>query len=181
MTGFMGSGKSAIGKRLADRLHIPFRDLDNLIEHAAQQRIPDIFREKGEAHFRKLERDYFTEAVSQSPLVLALGGGAIQQPEIAEYLRENTITVYLDVPLKILFERLRRNQNRPLLHDSDGNLLGDAQLMQRISELLLEREPLYQNAHITVSIQHGWTIDDTTNKLIRLLKQHASSSIPENH
>ncbi len=179
MTGFMGSGKSAVGRNLADRLQVPFRDLDSLIELGERKVIADIFKDRGEAYFRKLEREYFDKAVSQPPLILALGGGAIQQPEIADYLRKYTVTVYLEVPLNTLFERLQKSRHRPLLHGPDGMPLNDEQLMQRISSLLSERRPLYRCADITLSVQHDWTRDKTTDELMRLLEKHASTTITE--
>jgi len=179
MTGFMGSGKSAIGKRLSDHLKILFRDLDTMIEQGEQRPITEIFSDRGEAYFRKLEQCYFEKAVSESPLILALGGGALHQPEISEYLRNHATIVYLDVPLKTLFERLRKSKNRPLLHDENGKLLDDEQLLQRISRLLSERQPVYRRADVTVSVQPGWTREQTTNELIRQLESHASTAIPE--
>ncbi len=179
MTGFMGSGKSAIGARLADQFKIPFRDLDKMIEQGEQRLITDIFRDSGETYFRKIERNYFEKAVLESPLILALGGGAMQQPEIGDYLKAHAITVYLDVPVKTLFERLRKCQNRPLLHDKSGKLLNAEALMHRISRLLAEREPVYRRADITVIVQPEWTQEQTTKQLIKQLESHASTAITE--
>ncbi len=181
MTGFMGSGKSAVGKRLAVRMQLPFRDLDKVIEAGEGQTISQIFSDQGEARFRELERDYFEKILRLAPMVLALGGGAVQQPSIFEYICRHAVMVYLNVPPEVLFDRLKKDSKRPLLHDQNGRRLSDPELCRRITDLLQQREPLYRKAHVIVDVRPGWTTDETANELYYRLKKHVPSIFPENH
>jgi len=181
LTGFMGSGKSRIGQELAGRLDLPFYDLDKVIEKEEKQKIPDIFRTKGEDHFRMAERNCFRNMPGLGPAVLALGGGAIQQKEIRDLLKLHAITIFLDVPGETLFERLKKDGNRPLLQDSQGKLLSDEPLRKRISELLSKRKKHYLQADIRVPVQPHWSRQQTTNELIRLLREHAQASLTDHN
>jgi shikimate kinase len=172
LTGFMGSGKSRIGRELAGRLGIPFYDLDEVIEEVEKQPISEIFRTRGEEYFRKLEQRHFRILLDNEPGVLALGGGAIQQDHIRSLLKNRAVTVYLKVPLETLVNRLKNDNKRPLLHNPDGKLLDDDLLRKRISKLLEQREPLYLKADITLKVRSGWTRKQTTHELLRLLEKH---------
>ena len=181
LTGFMGSGKSRIGLELAGRLELPFYDLDEVIEKEEKLEIPDIFRTKGEEYFRMAERNCFRSMLGHVPAVLALGGGAIQQEEIRDLLKRHAITVFLDVPGETLFERLTKDKKRPLLQDSQGKLLDDELLRKRIDELLSKREKHYLQADIRVPVQPHWSRQQTTNELIRLLREHAQASLTDHN
>ncbi len=178
LTGFMGSGKSRIGRELAGRLGFPFFDLDEVIEREEQQQIPDIFRSKGEEYFRMLERLHLRNLLEHRPAVLALGGGANQQEEIRDLLQQNAVTIYLQVPIDTLVVRLQKDKKRPLLRDASGKLLDGDQLRDRIAGLLEKREPLYRKADITVPVQPLWSKHQTTSELIRLLDNHAPNALP---
>lgn len=181
LTGFMGSGKSTIGKLLAARLGGSFRDLDHDIEKAEGKKISRIFQKEGEKHFRALERHYFSECISKKPLVLAVGGGAIQQTEIFEYVKNHTVMVYLKVPEEILFTRLKRDKERPLLRDEVGLLLDDEKLRSKIRQLLLIREQTYLLADVILPVKPDWSKQDTTNHLATLLSEYAPASTPPNN
>ncbi|TVQ71454.1 MAG: shikimate kinase [Balneolaceae bacterium] len=177
LTGFMGSGKSRIGQELADRLELPFFDLDKVIEKEEKLKIPDIFRTKGEEYFRMAERSCFRTMPGHGPAVLALGGGAIQQKEIRDLLKQQALTIFLDVPVETLFQRLKKDKKRPLLQDSQGKLLSDELLRKRISELLSKRKIHYLQADIRVPVQPHWSRQQTINELIRLLREYAPASL----
>lgn len=181
MTGFMGSGKSAVGKRLAARMQLPFRDLDKVVEAGEGQTISQIFGNQGEARFRELERDYFEKVMALGPMVLALGGGAVQQSSIFETILRRAVMVYLNLPPELLFDRLKKDSKRPLLHDQNGRRFPDPELRRRIADLLQQREPLYHKADVIVNVRPGWTTDETANELYYRLKKHAPSLFPENH
>lgn len=121
LVGFMGSGKSTIGRVLAERLGWPFIDLDAEIESAAGRTIPDIFESSGETEFRRLERAALRAHVRTiecgRPCVLALGGGAIAQPGNYELIENNGITIWLDCPFEIVRRRVGPAANRPLARD----------------------------------------------------------------
>ena len=173
LTGFMGSGKSAVGRMLARQLNRPFRDLDQVIEEGEKRSIAAIFRSEGETHFRKLEYAYLKDILSMPALVVALGGGALQQQNVMDLVKKKGIMAYLNVPEDTLFQRLADDRKRPLLRGERGEQLNDRELRAKIHAMLIEREPLYRRADVTLDIAPRWTIRDTTNELIKILTHHA--------
>jgi len=145
LAGFMGSGKTMVGKLLADRLGWNFIDLDAVIEAEQGTSIASIFETRGEEHFRQLE----TEAIRKRmrtvrtgvPMVVALGGGAFLRPENFEMLRENGVTVWLDCPFETVRQRVAVNADRPLARDP-----------KRFEELYHARRPLYAKADYRIEI-----------------------------
>ena len=121
LTGFMGSGKTTVGKVLADFLGCPFMDLDDLVVKKAGKSIPDIFAQDGEPAFRLLEAQVLRKTVekyAESTAVLALGGGAVLAPASAALLREKTVCIYLRATLDTLLARLEgETAGRPLLQE----------------------------------------------------------------
>lgn len=141
LIGFMGAGKSSVGRRLALELALPFIDTDEAIvaEHGP---IPELFAREGEAGFRERERVAVAAALAGPPAVLALGGGAVTH-EPTRALLAPALRVFLDVPSDVLFSRLRRsNGTRPML--------GEAPSEARMRALLHARLPLYREADIVV-------------------------------
>jgi len=124
LVGFMGSGKSTIGRLLADRIGWHFVDLDAEIEATQGMSILQIFETRGEAEFRRLEREKMRALVraieSGRPTVLALGGGAIVQPENYALLENNGVAIWLDCPLAIVRRRVEPASHRPLARDPVG-------------------------------------------------------------
>jgi len=121
LVGFMGSGKSTIGRLLADRIGWHFVDLDAEIEATEQMSILEIFETRGEAEFRRIEREKMRALVraieSGRPTVLALGGGAIVQPENYALVENNGITIWLDCPFETVRRRVEPASDRPLARD----------------------------------------------------------------
>ncbi len=121
LVGFMGSGKSTVGRLLADRLGWNFVDLDEEIEAQQRMRIGEIFDRYGEAYFRRLEHEALRRHVRAiqrgEPTVLALGGGAFAQPENYALIEENGISIWLDCPLEVARRRIEQDTNRPLARD----------------------------------------------------------------
>ena len=140
--GMMGAGKSTVGPRLAARLGRAFIDTDHEIERRAGRKIPDIFEAEGEAHFRALEVEAI-EIASSNAAVIALGGGAIAQPGMAERLSKQGLVVWLKADASVLLERIGSGANRPLLAGLDRNAQLDK--LQALSE---ERRPAYEQAEI---------------------------------
>jgi shikimate kinase len=139
----MGAGKSSIGRRLATHMGVDFFDADSEIEAAAGQPIPEIFAKYGEAAFRDCERKVISRLLTEKPPhVLATGGGAFMAAETRERLKAHAVTVWLKAPLDILFARVKRKGNRPLLKTPDPR--------GTLEKLLTEREPTYALADITV-------------------------------
>jgi shikimate kinase len=121
LAGFMGSGKSTVGRLLADRLGWSFCDLDADIEAEQQIKIAELFDTQGEEHFRLLETDALRRKLHQirsgRPMVVALGGGAFTRPENLDLLEGNGVTIWLDCACEVAWERVRQNCDRPLARD----------------------------------------------------------------
>ncbi|MFQ5587867.1 MAG: shikimate kinase [Nitrospiria bacterium] len=143
LLGFMGTGKSIIGRRLAVELRYRFVDTDHLIEKMAQKRVPKIFAEDGEAHFRKLESQVVDDVSDWEGYVISTGGGVPLNPGNMTALRKNGIVVALTARPKVILKRVqRRAGERPLLQGPDP--LGN------ITRLLSEREKYYAGSEIQV-------------------------------
>ena len=157
LTGFMGSGKTTVGKVLADFLGCPFMDLDDLVVKKAGKSIPDIFAQDGEPAFRELEARLLRQTVAkyaESTAVLALGGGAVLAPASAALLREKTVCIYLRATLDTLLARLAgETAGRPLADDS-------------LADRLASREPIYEEtAHVIIDTD-GLSPDEVADEII---------------
>ncbi|MBR3096553.1 MAG: shikimate kinase, partial [Bacteroidales bacterium] len=157
LTGFMGSGKTTVGKVLADFLGCPFMDLDDLIVKKAGKSIPEIFAQDGESAFRQLEARLLRQTVekyTENTVVLALGGGAVTAPASAALLREKTVCIYLRASLETLLQRLEG--------ETAGRPLADASLADRLAA----REPIYEEtAHVIIDTD-GLTPDEVADEII---------------
>ena len=157
LTGFMGSGKTTVGKVLADFLGCPFMDLDDLVVKKAGKSIPDIFAQDGEPAFRELEAQVLRKTVvkyAESAAVLALGGGAVLAPASAALLHEKTVCIYLRATLDTLLARLAG--------ETAGRPLADASLADRLAS----REPIYEEtAHVIIDTD-GLSPDEVADEII---------------
>ncbi|MBT07357.1 MAG: shikimate kinase [Rhodospirillaceae bacterium] len=142
LVGLMGAGKSAIGRRLASRLTVPFFDSDAEIEAETGMTIAEMFEQEGEAAFRVVERAAIKRLLSGPTHVLATGGGAFIETETRAELRGRVITVWLRADLEVLFRRVCRKNDRPLLKQKNPK--------QVLADLVKVRYPLYALADITV-------------------------------
>jgi shikimate kinase len=141
LVGMPGCGKSAIGRRLAQRLAVPFVDADDEIEAAAGKAITDIFKDHGEPYFREGERKVIARILNAGPQVLATGGGAFMNAETRHNIRSTAVSVWLKAELPLLLRRVVKRNNRPLLErDPEG-------VMRSLVET---RYPIYATADITV-------------------------------
>ena len=157
LTGFMGSGKTTVGRLLADALGCPFMDLDDLVVKKAGKSIPDIFAQDGEPAFRQLEAQVLRKTVdkyAESTAVLALGGGAVLAPASAALLHEKTVCIYLRATLDTLLARLEG--------ETAGRPLADASLADRLAS----REPIYEEtAHVIIDTD-GLSPDEVADEII---------------
>jgi shikimate kinase/3-dehydroquinate synthase len=119
LVGLMGAGKTSIGRRLAARVGLPFRDADQEIELAAGCTIPELFARYGEAAFRDGERRVIRRLLAGDPMVLAFGGGAFMDEQTRETARAEAVTVWLRCTLPTLVRRVATRDNRPLLYGPD--------------------------------------------------------------
>jgi shikimate kinase len=147
LIGMMGAGKTSIGRRLANLLHLPFVDADAEIEKAANLTISEIFEHYGEPHFRDGEERVIARLLAGGPAVIATGGGAYMSAETRERCRESGVTVWLKADVPVMLERVRKKGNRPLLDGPDPE--------GKMRELLTEREPVYARADITIASREG--------------------------
>lgn len=147
LVGMMGAGKSSVGKRLAARLGLPFRDADAEIETAAGCTINEIFERYGEPAFRDGERRVIARLLSEPPQILATGGGAFIDPETRAEIKKKAVSIWIKAPVNVLLERVSRRDTRPLL--KNGN---PREILER---LLKQREPFYAEADIAIDSAAG--------------------------
>ena len=130
LSGFMGSGKTTVGRRLAAALDMQFVDMDLYIEKKTGMTVKEIFAEYGELHFRALETETVKELAQSNHFVIATGGGTLMQPQNVEGFHQGGGTIYyLDVPLAALQERLKNDKRRPLLQTPDPKYLASADVI----------------------------------------------------
>jgi shikimate kinase len=158
----MGSGKSSVGKRLANRLDMEFIDMDRMIEDFAQATVDDIFDQSGEETFRSLENHILRKLLQEGPKVIATGGGTVCHSDNMEAILDHGFTVYLQLPASKLTKRVSQSkQNRPLIRERVGK-----DLTAFISNHLKEREVYYKQAHMTID---G---DKVNSKLLDEIKEN---------
>jgi len=145
--GYMGSGKSSIGKKIANKLGFNFIDLDVEIERLTEKSISEIFELKGEEAFRKLESETLRKT-GKKDVVIALGGGTACTDENIDYINSNGYTVYLKLSNEKLIGRLRQNKSkRPLIAK-----LNDKEIGEFVENQLTVRSPYYEKAHLIVNV-----------------------------
>ena len=145
LMGFMCSGKTKVGSLLAERLGWSFKDTDECIVKEKGMSIPEIFEKEGESVFRKLERSCIQRISQKSGYVIALGGGAVIDPENWDCIFHSGMTITLSYPSEILAIRLARKNDRPLMNHLDG-----IEPIKRIQDLLDKREHYYRRADLVL-------------------------------
>lgn len=160
LTGFMGTGKSAVGRRLAERLALPFLDLDEAIEAATGLTIAEIFAAEGEPAFRQKERDLIASLEHRTNCVMATGGGAVLDPDNLRRLRTGAVLVCLTAEPAIILQRLGGDAGRPLLQGTDR--------LARIRALLEQRAPAYAQADLTIDTS-ALNVEQIVERIMRYL------------
>jgi shikimate kinase len=160
LVGLMGAGKTSVGRRLAEKLDIPFVDADHEIELAAGKSITEIFADHGEDYFREGERRVITRLLENGLQVLATGGGAFMNDETRARIKENAVSLWLKADLEILLKRVTKRNDRPLLKDDPEGVM---------RALMAKRYPIYAEANITVEsrdVQHGQMVNDVIKAIV---------------
>lgn len=166
LIGFMGVGKSVVGRNLARALKMVFIDSDWAIEREAGMSIAQVFETRGEAAFRRMERDFIESGHPAHGAVVSCGGGLPVQPGMAELLKEKGVVVCLFASPKTIVERTVGNRKRPLLNVPDPE--------KRVRELMEEREPVYLGTGIGVSTE-GRPIAEVVKNIVRIYRRECRS------
>ncbi|MEA5553925.1 shikimate kinase [Anabaena cylindrica UHCC 0172] len=169
LIGMMGVGKTTVGRLLAKELGYGFLDTDDVIVKAAGKSINEIFVDEGEAEFRRLESDVLAQVCAYTKLTIATGGGIVLRRENWGYLHHGLI-IWLDAPVEILLNRLAEDDTRPLLQDSD--------LEGKLLSLLEQRQSLYSQADLHITITTAQTPEQIVTCILdaipRVLKNQDS-------
>lgn len=161
LIGFMGSGKTSVGKKLSRDLKREFIDMDDFIVTKEGMSINEIFEKKGEIYFRNLERELCQRFAEAKSKIIATGGGVIKNDENVENLKKGGIIVYLKSTPKQIAYNLRYDDTRPLLSGKNKE--------EKIASLMKEREPVYNRCADVIIDVSGINIDETIEKVKRIL------------
>ena len=168
LVGLMGVGKSTVGRRLAQRLGLPFHDGDHEIEATAGMSVSEIFASRGEAEFRAGEARIMRRLLEGPPIVLATGGGAMLNPETRALMKQHSVSVWMRADLKVIAERVQRRDTRPLLRGRDP--------LEALSQLAEARYPIYAEADLTVDVgggSHGQAVETIYKELRRHVREES--------
>ena len=171
LVGMMGAGKSSIGRKLAQRLGLPFVDADSEIERAAGMSISDIFSEHGEPYFRAGEARVIARLLDAGPQVLATGGGAFMHPQSRDAIRAKGVSVWLKADHDVLMKRIKRRNDRPLLKTDDPG--------ETLRRLMAERDPVYAEADVTVlsrDVPHEIIIGEIVSAVTSQLQKRGNAA-----
>ncbi len=167
LIGFMGTGKSTIGRQLAQQLDYLFLDSDQVIEEKEGRSIPQIFSDQGDAAFRVMEKAFVESGHPEKGCVVSCGGGLIFQEGLQEVMESKGIIISLFASPETIYERTRANANRPLLQVDDP--------MAEIKALLEKRMPVYLQAGIGV-LTDGRTISEIVSHIVRIYQRALAES-----
>lgn len=160
LTGFMAAGKTVVGRRLARELDWTFVDLDQVVETHTGSPVEQIFARQGEAAFRMAEKQALGEVLRNDEQVIALGGGAVLDPENLGMLKANALLIWLKVSPQAVWQRTKHKDNRPLLQGDDK--------LKRIEELAAQREAIYAQAHCTVDTD-GQPVSFVVEEILKIV------------
>ncbi len=157
LTGFMGAGKTTVGKALAEKTGMPVIDTDNKIEEDSGMEISDIFEKYGEPYFRELEKKAVSRVSMLKNHIIVTGGGVVLNKENIKNLRRNGIIIYLHATPEIIYDRIKHTTHRPLLRCPDP--------LSKIKELLSSRAPFYEDNDLTIDTSN-LTIDEVVKEIL---------------
>ncbi|BAY96687.1 shikimate kinase [Tolypothrix tenuis PCC 7101] len=172
LIGMMGSGKTTVGRLLAKHLGYGFVDTDDVIVQVGGKSINQLFAESGETAFRQLESDVLSQVCSFTKLAIATGGGIVTRQENWSYLHHGLI-VWLDAPVDLLYRRLQADDTRPLLQDVDPR--------EKLRSLLEQRQPLYSQADLQITINEGETPEQIAERVIAAIPSVLKTPVSHNN
>ncbi len=165
LVGFMGTGKTTVGRAVAQRLDFACIDSDQEIERATGRTISEIFAQAGEPAFRQMERDFVATGHPETRTVVACGGGLVVQPGMSEALHRRGVVICLHASVETILARTERQDNRPLLNVANRE--------ERVRALYAEREPIYRRAG-TVILTDARPLRDIVAHVIRVWQREAA-------
>ena len=161
----MGVGKSTIGKKLAQRLKRKFVDVDKIIEIKEKNTIKEIFENKGENYFRKIEDEMTLTELRRESSVISLGGGAFLNNVIRKNAKKLSVSFWLDVPIEELIKRLRKSKQRPLLHKQKTS--------EVVKKIYFERNKIYNTADFRIKCK-SFKSEEIANRILNLYEKSGS-------
>lgn len=161
LVGMMGSGKTAIGRALAQHLCVPYVDSDAEIEAAANATIAEIFARSGEPFFRDREAEVIARLLQSEPCILSTGGGAYLAERNRAAISKHGVAVWLDADMDLLWERVRHKETRPLLRTPDPR--------KTLGEIFEVRQPIYATADLRAVADPAFSIDQMTDEVLSVL------------
>lgn len=158
LVGLMGAGKTTVGRELATASHYRFLDTDAVISQVTGKAITQLFADVGEGAFRQMESQVLAEVSAYTKLVIATGGGIVLRRENWSYLHHGLV-VWLDVPVELLYARLAEDTTRPLLQDTDP--------LGKLRSLYEQRQPLYKQADLRITVTSEETPEQLANRVLK--------------
>lgn len=165
LVGLIGSGKTSVGKRLAQKLNLPFVDGDQEIERAAGLSVIDVFKCFGQEEYRAGEERIMKRLLSGAPCVLASGGGAFVAEQTRAMAKEKALTVWLKADLDVLYSRTTGRKRRPFLQ------CGDSKIKSKLQSYIDEEYPYYSEADIMVETRNE-AVENTVNRVLKAIETH---------
>lgn len=170
LVGFMGTGKSTIGRLAARRMGFQAIDSDHEIERQEERTIAEIFATEGEARFREMEREFIERGHPRERMIVACGGGLVVQPGMLDLLKSKGVVICLHASIATVLERTQRSKTRPLLNVEDP--------LERIKKLYAEREPIYKRAGSLI-LTDSRPINDIVGHVVRTWRREAADFVRE--
>lgn len=172
LCGFMGAGKTTIGKALSQITGLNFKDLDEVIEEGTGREIPVIFEQFGEKKFREIEWNTLKTLSQNYRGIVALGGGSLQNQQVVDHLKLHGLLIFIETPLNVLLERITKNMHRPLLLDKSGKMKEKEVLEKELSALYNERLDFYRQSQITIQTEVYKSVAETAAELKKKILHH---------
>ena len=158
LLGMMGAGKSTIGYLLSNKINSDFYDIDKIIEEEEGLKISDIFKQKGENYFRKIEEKICLRILKLNKKIISLGGGSFLNNKVREEIQNNHISFWLNWNTSTIIKRIKKNKNRPMLKNMTEN---------DINKLIIKRKKIYEKAHLKINCEN-LSKNEIINKIIKL-------------